>query len=77
MTFGLPGLTLTGLPTRFLLLILLSFALTVWAATVAANQRRLGVLEQVLLIGIAVFSPFVGSVVVLILAPRLAPQSQR
>lgn len=77
MTFGLPGLTLTGLPTRFLLLILLSFALTVWAATVAANQRRLGVLERVLLIGIAVFSPFVGSVVVLILAPRLAPQSQR
>lgn len=70
MTFGLPGMTF-GFP-GFPVLVLLSFALTLWAATVAANQRRLGVLERLLLIGIAVFAPFVGPTVVLIVAPRLA-----
>ena len=59
----------TGFPA---LLILLSFALTIGAATVAANQRHLGVLERVLLIGIAVFAPFVGPIVVFIVSPQLA-----
>ncbi len=71
MSVGLPGVTFssTGFPV---LLVLLSFALTIGAATVAANQRHLGVLERLLLIGIAVFAPFVGPVVVFIVLPQLA-----
>ena len=71
MSIGSPGMMFgsTGFPA---LLILLSFALTIGAATVAANQRHLGVLERVLLIGIAVFAPFVGPIVVFIVSPQLA-----
>ena len=71
MSIGSPGMMFgfTGFPV---LLVLLSFALTIGAATVAANQRHLGVLERVLLIGVAVFAPFVGPIVVFIVAPRLA-----
>lgn len=54
-----------------MLLVLLSFALTIGAAMVAANQRHLGVLERLLLVGIAVFAPFVGPVVVFVVSPRL------
>ena len=71
MSIGSPGMMFgfTGFPV---LLVLLSFALTIGAATVAANQRHLGVLERVLLIGIAVFAPFVGPIVVFIVSPQLA-----
>lgn len=71
MTFGLANMTF-GV-TGFVLLNLVSFALTLWAAVVTAGQRQLGVLERVLLVAIAVFAPFVGPVVVLVVAPRLAP----
>lgn len=66
-TFGFTGLSIFPLPA--------SFALTMWAATVAAGQRHLGVLERVLLVAIAVFSPFIGLIVVLVLAPRLVERS--
>lgn len=54
-----------------LLLLFIAFGLPLWAVIAAAMKRRLTVTARILLIGIAVLAPLVGSIGVLTPLPLL------